>query len=315
VLARGVDVEAFVAGLETADRPWVGVALATVVATTAAKVGRWRWLFPEDQRPGLLRLGRALLVGQMANALLPARLGDVVRAYLIGQGEGISKATALGTIAAEKTFDVLFLLICAGLTAVLASLPAWLDISLATLALLGLSIFLLAVLVPEEAALVLVERWSRAIVLRAASLCAPLARHAHMDVADRLRYSVQRGLQGLAGLRSPRKALAVCGWSLLIWSLALSTNYVLFRAFHLELSLGAALLLLTLLHAGMAPPSSPARLGVFHALTVVGLETLEVDRAVSLAYAVVLHALVYAPQIVLGGLALALSREVRAEGR
>jgi len=66
--------------------------------------------------------------------------------------------------------------------------------------------------------------------------------------------------------------------------------------------------LLTLLHLGMAPPSSPGRLGVFHALTVVSLQPFDVDRASGLAYATVLHAVVYGPQVLLGVLALALGR-------
>jgi hypothetical protein len=124
-------------------------------------------------------------------------------------------------------------------------------------------------------------------------------------VVDWLKATLERGLTGLGGLRCPRKALTVCAWSVPIWVLATGTNYVLFRAFDLELSVGAALLLLTLLHVGMAPPSSPGRLGVFHAITVVGLQAFDVDRAVGLAYATVLHATVYGPQILLGSLALA----------
>jgi uncharacterized membrane protein YbhN (UPF0104 family) len=136
-----------------------------------------------------------------------------------------------------------------------------------------------------------------------------------VGAADWLKGVVQRGLSGLAGLRRPRKALAACSWSALVWTLAAGTNYVLFRAFDLKLSVGAALLLLTLLHVGTAPPSSPGRLGVFHALTVLGLEAFDVDRATSLAYATVLHAVVYVPQILFGSLALALGRGTGRRGR
>lgn len=299
VASRGIGFDAVGTGLRNADGVWVGLALAAVLVTTAVKVGRWRCLFSETRRPGLLPLGRALLVGQMVNALLPARLGDLARAHLGGRGGAVSRATALGTIAAEKAFDVLFLLICAGLTALLASLPAWLNASLAAMTALGGMVFLLAVVLPEQRILGWIERWRR-------SGPAVGARLLPVDAVDWLGAAFERGLSGLGGLRRPGKALVICAWSVVIWALAVGTNYVLFQAFDLELSVGAALSLLTLLQVGMAPPSSPGRLGVFHALTVVSLQTFDVDGATGLAYATVLHAIVYAPQILLGVLALGL---------
>lgn len=298
--ARGVDLDQAWASLTRADPLWVGLSLLAVLSTTAAKVGRWRGLFPGSERPGLSLSTRALLVGQLVNALLPARLGEVARAFLIGKGGKISKAGALGTIAAEKAFDVLFLLICAGLTSRLASLPSWLDVSLAGMAALGISIFGLAVVLPQGVILAWAERWAAALP---------------PDIGERLEGVLRRGLAGLTALRRPRMVLLASAWSTAAWTLAAGTNYLLFRAFDLGLSVGAALLLLTLLHAGMAPPSSPGRLGVFHALTLVGLQAFDVDRASGLAYATVLHALVYGPQILFGALALGLDRGMERRGQ
>ena len=89
-------------------------------------------------------------------------------------------------------------------------------------------------------------------------------------------------------------------WSALIWVLAATTNYFLFQAFDLPLSPGAALLLLVALHIGIAPPSSPGRLGVFHAVAVLSLQAFGVEHSLALAYAVVLHLIVYLPQVVPG---------------
>lgn len=117
---------------------------------------------------------------------------------------------------------------------------------------------------------------------------------------------LDRVLSGLAALRRPRMALAAGAWSVAIWALAAATNALLFRAFDLDLGPGAALFLLVLLYAGAAPPSSPGRLGVFHALTLLGLEVLGVPRALGLAYATALHAIVYLPEILPGALFLGL---------
>ncbi len=297
LVVHGVDLEEVWQGMRQADPLWVALALLAVLLTTAAKVGRWRGLFPRSESRGseaplcYLGLARALVVGQLVNALLPARLGEVARFYTLSRDEGVSRATVLGTIAAEKAFDVMFLLIAAGLTAALASLPTWLHGSLAGLAGLGGAVLVAAVAVPRPRIVAAGKRC-------ALWLCGGLA--------NRLARLLERGLVGLEALRRPRLAAAACGWSLIIWALAAGTNLALFWAFDLHLSIGAAMLLLTLLHVGMAPPSSPGRLGVFHAITIVGLRTFGVDRNTGLAYATVLHAVVYGPQILLGALALSM---------
>ena len=292
-VARGVDLEAVWTGFLGADSFFVGLAFLTVLATMATKVGRWYALFPRGEHPSLPALTRALLVGQLANALLPARVGEVARAYLIGyEGEG-SSAITLGTVAAEKAFDVFFLLLSSGLVAFTLSLPSWMTLSLGGLAAVGTAVLLAAVALPRQRIVVWADRWA--------------GRVGWVGI-DRLLGILQRGLVGLEVLRTPRQALIACVWSAVVWTLAASTNGLLFLAFHLHLSWTAALWLLVLLHVGVAPPSSPGRLGVFHALTVWGLATFGVDRSIGLAYAAVLHALVYLPQVTLGGVALVCSQ-------
>lgn len=287
---RGIRLPRVWAAMGQAELHWIALALGSVLLSTAAKAGRWQGLFPRSQRRlPYVSLARALLVGQLVNALLPARLGEVARSYVLGRDEGASKATGLGTIASEKVFDVLLLLVTAGLAAALTSLPAWLNRSLAAIAVFGGVLFVAAVALPE--------RW---IADAGGRVAGWLPRGLGERVADWL----EHGLAGLESLRRPESALVAIAWSVLIWALAASTNGLLFLAFHLRLSVGAALLLLCLLHVGTAPPSSPVRLGVFHAITVAGLASLGIDRSDGLAYATVLHAVVYAPQIVLGALAL-----------
>lgn len=290
VAIRGIEPRQVLGALSQADPIWVGLALFTVLLTTAAKVGRWRQLFPGAERPRLLPLSRALLVGQLTNALLPVRVGEVARAYAVRARGRISAATALGTVAAEKAFDVLFLLLCSATAALLGPFPAWLNLSLAGFGVVGGALLALAVGLPQSRVVAWVGQWSHRLP---------------GGIEERL----DRALTGLAALRRPSMALVACAWSALVWALGAATNYLLFWAFGLHLPFQAAMMLLALLHVGMAPPSSPGRLGVFHAVAVWGLSTLGVDRSSGLAYATVLHAVVYLPQILPGAILLMLRTE------
>jgi uncharacterized membrane protein YbhN (UPF0104 family) len=277
------------AALAEAKPLWAAAALAAVLLTTAAKVARWRGILGTSDVLPYPSLARALLVGQVVNAVVPARAGDVARAYVLDSDEGIGKARVLGTVAAEKAFDVLFLLISAALTALLASLPPWLDASLAGTAATGGVVLSVGLAMPRSR----LRAWAERLPGR---------------MGRRLGVWVEQGLAGLAALRRPRMALTAGAWSALIWVLAAATNGFVFLAFGLSLPIAAALLVLTLLHVGTAPPSSPVRLGVFHALVVVGLEPFGVTRSAALACAAVLHLVVYGPQLLLGAAALACGR-------
>lgn len=291
--AGNVDLAAVREGLARAHSPWIALAFLTVLLTTLGKVARWRQLFSRAQRPGLLPLARALLVGQMANALLPARVGDVARAYLAGADGRTDAAAALGTIAVEKAADLVCLIVAGLLAARTAPLPDWVDWTLFGLAGGGLAV-VLAGLVWSEARL---TGWMEHRIARLPG-----------SVGTWAPGMLGRLVSGLQALRDPASAGALFAWSAAIWLLAASTNTCLFRAFDLSLSAGAALFLLVVLHVGVAPPSSPGKLGVFHALAVVGLDLLGVDRVLGLAYGAVLHVLVYLPQIVFGLISLVLVR-------
>ena len=65
------------------------------------------------KRMAVARLYPVVVVGYMANNLLPVRLGEVVRAYYLGERENVSKVSSLATIAVERVFDGLTLLFLA----------------------------------------------------------------------------------------------------------------------------------------------------------------------------------------------------------
>jgi uncharacterized protein (TIRG00374 family) len=303
VAARGVSLDQVWSTLARAHPLWVGLAMLSVLLTTAAKVARWRGLFGRARRPGIASLGRALLVGKMANALLPARAGDVLRIYLAGEGRDMAKATVLGTVAAEKAFDVLFLLLCGCLAVAAVPLPAWLNLPLAGGAAGGFLLLVLALAWPQHRIVAWVGR-------RAQGLPRGLLR----GPGRRLAGFMRRALSGLAALREPRMALGACAWSAAAWALAAGTNYALFRAFDLRLSVGAAVFVLVVLYAGVTPPSLPGRLGVFHPLTLLALEVLGVERTLGLAYATALHAIVYSIEIVPGAVLLGMHLAARRKG-
>ena len=95
-------------------------------------------------------------------------------------------------------------------------------------------------------------------------------------------------------------AVPLVSWSVLVWALAALTNCVTFLALGIDVPFLAALLLLAALHLGVAVPSSPGRVGVFHYICILSLSLFSVDRSVALSYGLVLHLVVFVPMMSLG---------------
>lgn len=293
---RGTDWSAMWAALQAVDYGWALLALATIGATLAVLTWRWQLLFhPDHISRGWFNLFSGVVVGQMLNIIVPARLGEVARAYAVGTQERLSKARVLVTIGLEKVLDLGMFAISVLVLLLSMSLPAWLQESGEVVVGTGL----LAVGLTMAASV-----WGR----RGLGWLDGMAHRLPAWLGQRLERYGHQALDGLSALQDGWAQAGAWALSLVILILSASTNYCLFLAFHLPLSPVAALFLLVVLQVGNAPPSLPGKLGVFHYLTVLALSYFSVDQNAALSYAFVLYAVAILPKIVLGAALLALWR-------
>lgn len=289
---RGVNWPQVRSALAEANYPLLGLALGTVLLTTLAKVARWRLLFPQEYgRPRLGKLFPVLLIGQTVNAILPARLGEIARAYLIGEIEEVDKALALSTVIVEKALDALMLLLLVAFLFALMPLPTW----------LGRSGILVSGLLAALLLLLILGTYR--------SKDAPSALYRFLSWIPGIhRLDLERRLGtitvGLTALSRGDVARQLLGWSLLVWVLAALTNYVTFLALGIKVPFLAAFFLLAALHLGVVVPSSPGRVGVFHYICILSLSLFSVDRSLALSYGLVLHLIVFVPMMFLGAWSL-----------
>ena len=285
---RDVPTSQVVAVFVGADYRFVTFALLLVLISPLLRAARWKLLYHPDQ-DGLRhhRLAIFLLIGQMLNIVVPARLGEVARIYFMGRLEGRSRARTLGTIAVEKWLDILMLFLLVLVVPLFVSLPQWFQDSRATLALFALAFFAIAVL----------ASYSKGQLLRVVEF---VSRLLPMSWRARVHRATSLALDSFDVLRSPWVGLQLQGWSLLIWGLGILTNYVIFLAVGLSLPFTAAIFLLAVLQVGVAIPSAPGKVGVFHYLCVLALATFGVEKGAALAYAVLLYFVVFGPPSILG---------------
>jgi hypothetical protein len=102
---RTVDLASALEILRTADPTWIAVMLLAICADILVRALRWRVILAPVARVRYLRALGYLTTGYAANNVLPARLGELVRAHYVGDREGVSRASALGTIVVERVID------------------------------------------------------------------------------------------------------------------------------------------------------------------------------------------------------------------
>jgi hypothetical protein len=269
-------------------------ALGSVLLATAIRAERWRLMFfPNHRRLRRRKFLSIFLIGQVINAATPARLGELARAYLIGEIEHVSKAQAFWTTVVEKMLDALTLLLfLAGISASVA-LPGWLRDAGWTL-----SLAIVVVLLMLALAIVLqakVARWIERL-------------NARWAWSSRLRLGrfLAVVVESLQVMRRPRLSVGLMGWSALAFLVSSVTNWITGLAFGLHLPFTAYLLLLAVLQiSAVVPlPTSPGRVGLFHYLCVISLAIFGVERDLALSYSLVLHVLTYLPMVVGGPLCL-----------
>ncbi|HEM60851.1 MAG TPA: flippase-like domain-containing protein [Chloroflexi bacterium] len=288
LVLRNVDYREVISALRQADYLWLIPASIPLAATIASKVLRWQLLFP-DHHPRVRRtnLLSALMISYALNTILPARLGEVARAYVIGQSENLSKSLAFSTIVVEKVLDVLTLLLFLVLLVPTVTLPPWIQQSAMVMAPVFLALFVLVL------ALAYQRRRTLALVQAVAGRLRGLP-------TQRLVSSLDSALSGFDALGSLKANLVLWGWSIAVWVTSGLFILVMMLAFHIDAPLSAAFLLLCVTSLGMTVPSSPGYIGVYHWLVVSTLYIFGVNRELALSFAFALHALTFLPLTLIG---------------
>ncbi len=267
-------------------------ALALYFTGVWVRAIRWSVLLRPLARVPARQAFPIVVVGYMANSILPLRTGEVVRSYVLGRRFGVRKTSALATIAVERLFDGLTMLGFMLTAATVVSLTS----ELRHVALVAFVLFA-AVLIGLFVLTLGGNLRDRLLQLVLGPL--PTA------IADRVERLAESFLSGLGVLTRKTDLALVAGTSLLAWLLEASMYWTIARGFGLELrdAMGIAAALLTTGVANLATliPSSPGYVGPFEngVLWVVN-GALGVSRSIALSYALVVHAALLFPVTLLG---------------
>ena len=280
----GMDWGALRNTLAGANYWWLLPFLALEVIVIWTRALRWRLML--EDRLSTARLFWITNIGYLLNNVLPLRLGEVGRVYLVTRRSTVGAMQGLSSVVVERLVDVLCLIAL---------------------------IFLLLPLVPGSVAFVATGMTLSGVAMAGIALIF-VAAHMHTIVEagftrllSRVRPQLAQALQQhlhdfLASVRviQGRRLWLCLMWSVVTWTVSVASMYVLMLAFDPQPKWFIGMLANCAIALGVALPSAPAGLGLWEAATVAALTMADVPAEMALAFAILSHLASFISLAVLG---------------
>jgi uncharacterized protein (TIRG00374 family) len=277
---------------------WLTFAVAMNIFNYFMRSVRWRYFFVPIKKIGIWNSFETTTIGFAVSSVFPARVGEVVRPYLLGNKEQINKSAAFATIVVERVFDSITILFMFVVYLFVLMEPGTLgkdaQTSIAELKDAGLLVFAGLCVVVGLLYFVKTRPDGFQRIVQKLERLLP-ARMAHS-----LDGIVHSFVEGLSILHDPGLLLRIGFWSLLFWGVICLSFWAGVRAYLPAFRFTSVFLIMILLAIGISVPT-PGGVGSYHLACQIGLSrffAVPADQA--RAIAIISHFIGFVPVLILG---------------
>jgi hypothetical protein len=294
IALRGLHPEQFFESLRGVQLPLTLLAALIYFGAVLTIALRWQFLLRPVQLVPLLALARIVCIGYMGNNVYPLRAGEALRIFLLHRQHHFPPARATTIVIVERVFDGLTMLAFIFTALLFVNTQSAAVNQVATFAapffLLAMTIFFGLAAFPN-----LLRRFVQFFIGLIPSRL-PLAGKLH-HIAEHLSEEI---IVGLEALRSPLNLLGAVVFSFVSWGIEASVYWIVLHAFGLDLPYAAALLVVGTVNLAGLLPAAPGNVGVYEFFVAAVLGALLVAPETALAYAIVVHLVIWLPVTVVG---------------
>lgn len=286
-----IDSRALLQALESFKWPMLGVGIMALGFDYTLRIVRWKiMLQAAGAKVSFSRCAPAFLGSMALNNLLPLRAGDIVRALVFPASLGISRATSTASLVLERLVDLLALLACLGIGAVLAGEHQIPD--------------------TQQHWITLISAAGVAALVAAIALAAPIARmlaalsnqqnHNNRPRLSLIASQLSQLMASLAKMAHLQILIPVGSLSLLIWFGEAGLFLALLHGFGLVATPQAALVIMALATLATLIPSSPGYVGPFHLAAFSAVILFGGNEAQAAGFALLTHLALWVPVTLAG---------------
>ena len=287
---HNVSMKNLAASFKTVDYVYIVPAVFIILLSYLFRAFRWRILISPMKQVEAGSLFSPLMVGFMAN-ILPARAGELIRAYLLGKKHGIPFSGAVASIIVERLFDIVAILLLFAWVfmfnaEVIGSDATISGVSLQTLAtrfgqlsaiLVATLIGIIYMIVAHKKKLLSIIRW----VIR------PLPAKWH----DKIEYLVEEFSRGCLITKDFVALSKITVYTVLVWASIIASYLPFYFAYDLDKSIEALIILTVLVSILIVVLPTPAFLGSFNVAILIGLhDIMKVPELTAVSFGMVVWA-------------------------
>jgi hypothetical protein len=312
-LFRSADWKAVYASIRNASVGLLALALLLLTPVFFTRAQRWSYIVRSTGWVPFRPIFSASQIGFFAIFLLPARLGEIVRAVALSKLAKLPFSKCMAMVAVDRLTDLVALLVVI-FVALLGYAPTG-DITIAKEVFGGRNDFTFAAARIQQAevnAIILM------VVLVATLVLIYLKPAPMLSLSDRcfgviskrlaarMRGYLEHFVDGLSIFRSASDMAKAVLFSLVTWGFYLLALVLCLVAFHVRFPWYTPFLIEVLVAAAISVPAAPGFVGQFHVAIVAGLKLTvpDVDLSQAVAIALVAHVINMIPVVLAGGFCL-----------
>ena len=282
---HGYPVKDLMPAIRSLDWRWMTVAFLADLAVYVAHGWRWNTLLAPVVRLRLWRTVQAIYIGLFANEVLPLRVGELIRCYLLAHCNDLRLSLSFASASVERVIDGVWMLLAFLITAGFVR---------------G---------IPRDL-IILVQVLGALILLSAGTLLWIVStRHEAHAVEGESRWSstLRHVVEGLQLMGNPITLGATFLISLLYLLLQVLSVYALMKSYGLDLSFWVAAGVLAIIRVGTVVPNAPGNMGLLNVACVLALRLFDVETNDAKTFSLILLGALAFPLLVGGAIATALT--------
>lgn len=288
---RGVAWEDFISALRQIS-PFSIISIVLInLCVVFIRTARWKILLKGIYPASFRHCFNYSNIGFLANSILPARAGELIRPVLFARKTGTSKVTILTTVLLERFFDLLALLVFILYMFLVIDAPRWVKRGgtiLISVSLLFL-IFFFTISRRKSIGRSFIDRFS--------------------FVPERIRDSIAGKLhnfhKGLAVFNTRRYLTAILLISIAIWGIYIITGYIIIASFPFDIPvLEASVVCTVFISLSIMIPSSPGYFGPYQMACILALGLYGIEKADALAISLLIQIPLFLLNVSVGTISL-----------
>lgn len=294
LLFNKIDFRSLGEALYTADYRYIVLAIVITFASYYLRAVRWHYLLIEEKAIPISSLYPATIIGYMANNLLPARLGEFVRAYALAQQEQLETPAVFASLVIDRLFDGFTVLILLIVTLFTVQLPVGMEDAALALKTGGAIMFLLY-------CGVMLFLWVlKQQTMKTLSVVGYVLQPFPRRISEKLIPLLGSFIGGIKLSSRGGHVAALLLSSAAVWCLCILSVNMTLKSFNVHLPVTASVFILILLVFAVMVPASPGFIGTYHYACFKGLSVFGIPETTSVSIALIMHGTSFFPVILAG---------------